>query len=150
MLPRAYRQVGLRTDLVDLTDVASCRMYHNTRQVIDGVMKNATEAIASPRAIGIWTTLLLVGQILPAALLVANALDWLAVPYLPLVAASAVAPVFVRIVQAWRFNQSVLWAIAHAVSVAMFLALQWSALVRSTLGWQSSWRGRVFRSHDAI
>src|SRR4051794_23185480 len=69
-LPRAFRASGLRTDLCDATDVASCRMYQGARQVWNGLAKNAVEALASPALIGPATVLLLLGQVLPTAVVV--------------------------------------------------------------------------------
>jgi predicted dinucleotide-binding enzyme len=34
-------------------------------------------------------------------------------------------------------------ALAHPLGVAVFLVIQWSALIRRTLGLQTSWRGRT-------
>jgi len=150
MLPRAYRSRGFRTDLVDLTPVATCRMYRNRSEVVSGVMKNATEAIASPRAIGFWTQLLGLGQVLPAGVVLLHLLGVVAVGHLPVVAAAAAAPIAVRVVQAMAFGQSGVWALAHPLGVAMFLALQWTALLRQTFGWQTSWRGRVYGSGDTL
>ena len=47
-LPRAFRAAGFRTDLCDLTEIATCRMYHTARDVWLGLAKNATEGLASP------------------------------------------------------------------------------------------------------
>ena len=41
-LPRAFRTAGLRTDLCDLTEVATCRMYRNAAQVWSCWRVNAT------------------------------------------------------------------------------------------------------------
>ena len=46
LLPKLFRQNGYRTDLADLTDLATCRMYRNARQVWQGLAKNATEGLA--------------------------------------------------------------------------------------------------------
>jgi hypothetical protein len=42
-----------------------------------------------------------------------------------------------------RFGQSVLIACAHPLGIAVFLAIQWFALVRHLLGLKTSWRGRA-------
>ena len=47
-LPRLFREHGYRTDLADLTPLASVRMYTNTRDTWQGLAKNATEGIAAP------------------------------------------------------------------------------------------------------
>jgi hypothetical protein len=41
-----------------------------------------------------------------------------------------------------RFRQSLLSAVAQPLAVAVFLAIQWTAIVRKSLGMQTSWRGR--------
>ena len=58
-LPRAYRDNGMMTDVVDGTELADCRMYDGASAVIRGLLKNATEGIANPRLIGLFTVLLL-------------------------------------------------------------------------------------------
>ena len=47
-LPRAFRAAGFRTDLCDLTKIATCRMYRPLGDVWLGLAKNATEGLASP------------------------------------------------------------------------------------------------------
>src|SRR3546814_3618215 len=49
-LPRAFRRCGLRTDLFDATEIASCRMYEGARAVWAGLSKNATEGMSTPRS----------------------------------------------------------------------------------------------------
>ena len=65
LLPRLFRQCGYRTDLTDLTDLATCRMYRNARQVWQGLAKNATEGLAAPVRILPISLLLFLGQIVP-------------------------------------------------------------------------------------
>ncbi len=145
-LPRAYRRAGLKTDLFDATDVASCRMYARDADVWRGLSKNATEGIGSPATILPFTLLLAGGQILPVALvawgLVTGFVGWprWAIP----VACAAAALVWVpRVLEAVRFRQSITSAVAHPLGIAVFLAIQWTALVRKALGLRTSWRGRT-------
>ena len=70
-LPKAFRRAGLMTDLCDATTVASCRMYRNAGEVFNGLLKNATEGIATPVRIVPFTILLVGGQVLPIILLLA-------------------------------------------------------------------------------
>ena len=144
-LPRAYRAAGLSTDIFDAGDVATCRMYERGIDVLRGLSKNATEGMASPRTVIPATVLLLFGQVLPTVLVaVGLATGWrgwtdrgvaimvaaVALSYLP------------RLLEAPRFCQSWASAIAHPVGIAVFLAIQWWALARRTLGLTTSWRGR--------
>ena len=144
-LPRAYRRAGLATDVFDATGVASCRMYERSADVWRGLSKNATEGIGGPATIVPFTILLAGGQILPFALaaggLATGFAGWprWAIP----VSLAAVAVAWLpRFLEAARFRQSVASAIVHPVGVAVFLAIQWIALARRTLGLKTAWRGR--------
>jgi Glycosyl transferase family 2 len=145
-LPRAYRAAGLSTDLFDAGDLARCRMYGTNREVVRGLGKNATEGIAAPGSIVPFTILLAGGQILPVLLLIRGLADgWAGWP------AWGVAATLAAVVAAWlprglavnRFGHSLSSALAHPLGIAVFLVLQWSALIRRTLGLQTSWRGRT-------
>jgi glycosyltransferase involved in cell wall biosynthesis len=145
LLPRLFRQHGYRTDLADLTDLASCRMYRNALQVWQGLAKNATEGIAAPGRILPISLLLFLGQIVPLAL----------AAWLWLVGGSSVAEnvyVFVAIVGVWlprflgayRFRQSWRGALLHPLGIGMLLAIQWYALTRKLTGRSVTWRDRSY------
>jgi hypothetical protein len=144
-LPRAFRRAGLRTDIFDATDIASCRMYSRSLDVWKGLSKNATEGIGSPATILPFTILLAGGQLLPWLLVAWGlATGWQgwpawAVPGSFVAVALSSLP---RILEAGRFRQSSMSVLAHPLGVSVFLAIQWVALVRRLLGLQTSWRGR--------
>lgn len=69
MLPRAFRKAGLRTDIFDASDIASCRMYETNQDVLQGITKNATEGIGAPKTIVPFTILLGGGVVAPTLLL---------------------------------------------------------------------------------
>jgi len=144
-LPRAYRRAGLRTDIFDATEIASCRMYATSREVWRGLAKNATEGIASPGTILPFTLLLGGGQVLPVVLagqgLVTGFAGWPAGAGVVAVAAAALA-YLPRLLDAVRFRQSLASAAVHPVGVSVFLVIQWVALVRKLLGRKTTWRGR--------
>lgn len=147
-LPRAYRRAGLRTDLVDATDVARCRMYRGAAEVWTGLAKNATEGLAHPAAIVPWTTILLGGQVLPLVLLGA-ALSGIvdASPRALLLATAASLLAWLpRTLAAGAFRQSRLGALLHPIGVLLLLAIQWQALWRSLRGRPSTWKGRDYRA----
>ena len=75
-LPRAFRVAGLKTDLFDATDLATCRMYRTAGEVWFGLAKNAGEALAAPAMIGPMTAVLLGGQVLPVILLLLGLCSW--------------------------------------------------------------------------
>jgi hypothetical protein len=144
-LPRAYRRAGLATDVFDASGIAACRMYERNGDVWRGLSKNATEGIGAPATILPFTILLAGGQVLPFALvaggLATNFAGWPAWA-LPVALGAAVLAWLPRLVEAVRFRQSVTSAVAHPLGVAVFLAIQWTALVRKMLGCTTAWRGR--------
>jgi hypothetical protein len=148
MLPRAYRRAGLHTDIFDASDIASCRMYTRSLDVWRGLGKNATEGIGSPATILPFTILLAGGGVVPIVLLgVGLAAGWQGWPAWAIVAVVvavglAYAP---RLVTVGRFGQSLSSALAHPLGIAVFLAIQWVALIRRGLGLQTSWRGRTLQ-----
>jgi Glycosyl transferase family 2 len=145
-LPRAFRQAGLATDLFDATDVASCRMYRNALEVWRGLGKNATEGLAAPGRIVPATILLLAGQVMPPVLLLLTVLGF--VPPTALIPAvigvGAGAAWWPRLAAVRRFHQPLGSALLHPLGISVFLVLQWTALVRKSLGQPAAWKGRSY------
>ena len=121
------------TGLFDATSLASCRMYVDSAGVWEGLTKNATEGMAKPVALPIWTLILGGGHVLPFLLLPA-----------PLAMAACGCAWTLRAVLALRFRQSWLSVLLHPVGVAALIALQWAALLRARTGGRASWRGRSY------
>ena len=147
-LPRAYRAAGLLSDLFDAGDIARCRMYATSADVWRGLGKNATEGIAAPGTILPFTLLLAGGAVLPPLLLAVGLWQgWRGWPVLAVAAAVAAAILawLPRFLGCLRLGQSVSSAIAHPLAVALFLVLQWWALVRRACGGNTTWRGRSLR-----
>lgn len=142
MLPRAFRRAGLRTDLFDASDLASCRMYRSAANLWKGLAKNATEGMAAPRAIVPWTGLLLGGQVLPPTLLLLGALlpGSMAIE-LPLLATGLAYAA--RGLLTLRFRQPPLGWLLHPLSVAIVVAIQWHALLRVATARPLAWKGRT-------
>lgn len=156
LLPRLFRAAGFRTDLADLTHLASCRMYTSAAEVWSGLAKNATEGIAAPARIVPVSIALLLGQVLP----------FVTVPYValllgymfllgistPLVAWALLGVVPISILAAWlpraaaarRFQQDWRSALLHPVGVLLLVVIQWYALFRKIRGGSVSWRGRAY------
>lgn len=142
-LPRAFRAAGLRTDFVDASSLAACRMYEGAEQVWRGFAKNATEGMAKPVALPVWTVLLGGGHVLPFLLvpLAELARDAEALR----LAAIGVALVWgARTMLAARVQQSALSVLLHPLGVVLVLAIQWAALVSAWRGVPQSWRGRTY------
>lgn len=136
MLPRAFRRAGWDTGLFDATELARCRMYRNAAEVWNGLSKNATEGMATPLALPVWTVLLAGGHVLPFALLPAGG-GWTA-------ALAAAASLALRLASALRFRQSLWGVLLHPAGVLLLLAVQWSALLRARFGQPVPWRGRIY------
>lgn len=144
MLPRAFRRAGRMTDVCDATPIASCRMYRDAAGVWQGLAKNATEGIGSPRTILPFTLLLLGGQVLPFLLVAAVPLGLLG----PEVLAAALPAVglawYPRLAAVRRFRQPLDGALLHPLGILLFLLIQWYALVRQGLGRPAGWKGRSY------
>jgi hypothetical protein len=135
-LPRAFRAAGISTGLFDATDIAACRMYTDARGLWEGLTKNATEGMATFKALPVWTVILAGGHILPPVLLLTEP---------GLVGAAAVsASIGLRLLLARRLRQPIISALLHPVGVATLLVVQWTALIRSSLGIPATWRGRAY------
>ncbi len=140
-LPRAFRRAGIMTDLFDATGIATCRMYRGAPQVWDGFSKNATEGMARPVALPVWTGLLAGGHVLPWLLLVFGPAT-----ATPAAALGVAANLVQRLVLAARFRQGLPEILLHPLAILALLALQWTALVRAARGHAPRWRGRSCQS----
>lgn len=143
-LARHFRRSGFRTDLVDATQLATCRMYDTAAAVWSGFSKNATEGMAKPIALPVWSTLLIGGWLLPMALLVAGFLG-APVAQLPLLAGLVGLQTASRIAQAVKCGEPVRAVLLHPLGVILTLAIQWNALIDYYRGKSVEWRGRSYQ-----
>ncbi len=140
MLPRAFRRAGQRTLLFDATTFARCRMYASAAQVWEGLCKNATEGMAKPAALPVWTVILAGGQILPLVLVVL-APGWLS-------SLALAASIGTRLILARRFRQPIGSALLQPLGIAGLLVVQWFSLVRAAAGGRATWRGRAYTAQS--
>jgi hypothetical protein len=159
-LPEEFRRHGLRTDLVDLTELAEVRMYESASAVWMGLAKNAMEGMGAPKRIVPVTILLLMGQVLPVvaavfwlAVCVSNAFVGatfddrrMAVMVSSLLALAVVGSYLPRLIAVRRFKQPWMSAVLHPVVILMLLGIQWYALTRQMLGRPVAWRDRSYSS----
>jgi hypothetical protein len=155
-LPQSFRRAGYRTDIVDLTALASVRMYDSPRTVWMGLAKNATEGLAAPRRIVPLTLLLLLGQVLPSVaavlwaafgvscLLVGATLDQprRAALLTLCLALAVVASYLPRLLAVRRFQQPLRSALLHPLGITVLLVIQWYALGKQVLRSPIAWRNR--------
>lgn len=135
-LPRAFRRAGQMTGLFDATGLASVRMYHSAQEVWAGLGKNATEGMAKPLPLVVWSVLLFGGHVLPLLLMLTA----------PTTAAmmALVLSVGLRLILAVRFRQPEVSAWLHPLGILGVLAVQWNALGRALRGRPAMWRGRAY------
>jgi glycosyltransferase involved in cell wall biosynthesis len=139
LLPQLFRRHGFRTDIADLTYLATCRMYHSAREVWTGLAKNATEGMAAPLRILPFSFLLFCGQILP--LLLAFSWQGRGRSFILIALGASFVP---RLISVWKYRQPLMSALLHPAGVAVLLAIQWYALLRRIAGQQVTWKERAY------
>ena len=145
-LPKAFRRAKLRTDLCDAASVATCRMYQSASEVFRGLLKNANEGIAAPVRIFVFSSLLLLGHVLPLALFAyCFSTRQFGVPLALSFAATALS-ILPRFLAALRFRQPLREALLHPFAVIVFLGLQWYARYRDLTGAPAVWKGRGYQA----
>lgn len=144
-LARLFRRAGLRTDLVPGHDLASCRMYEGLRQAWTGFSRNAREGMASPRALPVWTLLLLGGQVLPWCLLAVALATGASSAALGLSLAAILLSLAARTLVTLATREPPATIALHPLAVGTSLLLQWNALVGPRRRSGATWRGRTYR-----
>jgi hypothetical protein len=155
MLPRLFREHGFHTDIVDLNTLAEAEMFRTRKS---SLAKSLTEGIGIEEHIVTFTTVLLLGQVLPVMVacwwlmkgvsLIASggAIEdptGLAMVSLLLLIA-LVASYAPRLVAARRFKQSMLSALLHPLEMLLMLMVQWLAFARTAIGRPVAWRAREY------
>jgi hypothetical protein len=145
LLPRLLRRAGYRTDLADMTELATCRMYSSAVQVWHGLAKNATEGIGAPARIVPISLLLILGQAMPAVLAVVL---WLtggaSAAVVSCVAIAVFAAWLPRILAIGRFRQDWRSAVLHPFGILLLIAVQWYALAGRWTGRSVRWKERSY------
>jgi hypothetical protein len=143
LLPRLFREHGFRTSVYDLSRDAVCRMYRSAGEVWRGLTKNATEGMASPLRLPIFTVLLFAGQVItfPVALLYNARHPW-AFNFATL---GTLLSFFMRCFCAWRYRQPWRSVFLHPLGVLVLLMLQWYALLRKVFRRPALWKERKYQ-----
>ena len=144
MLPRAYRLAGLKTDLFDASDLASCRMYTSFRDTWSGLMKNATEGFARMPLLPVITVLMLSAFVLPNICMLGVFIGLIS-PHLAFPVIGACLLGFLpRLVCCFKFDRAWLGCLLHPVSILLFLIIQWTAYLAKSHGRGVEWRQRSY------
>ena len=163
LLPRTLRRAGYNTDIADITELASVRMYDSAAMVWQGLAKNATEGIATAGKIVPLSGVLLLGQVLPTLLAVGIALGYLFLVIglgvgveirnktawllsFGTLAIALLASYLPRLLAVRRFRQPLRSALLHPVGILVLLSVQWYALGRKVFGKPVGWRQRTYSS----
>ena len=136
-LMRALKRLGFRTATVDGSQLAECRMYASTRDVVDGYGKSLWSAFNGPvGSLGV-NMLLATAYVVPAVGLVSRRRSTRAVAALGLTAGVASRALVAR-----RTGERT-WpdTIAQPVSIAAFVALNIVSWRRHLVG-ANTWKGR--------
>ena len=142
-LPANVRRAGHAPDLFNAAGLARCRMYDGLASAWRGFSKDATEGMATPTGLPIWTLLLAGGHIAPFMVALAAAVTGqLAALAASLVAIGLLA--IARVAVARATDQRPLAVALHPAATAATLALQWQALIAARRGRARTWRGRTY------
>lgn len=135
-LAASLRRGGYLTDLFDATSLSRCRMYTRSSDVFEGFSKNATEGMARPLVLPLWTFLLLSANLLPL-------LSALRGAELAVYALVCNTLTYAALMQ--RFRQSPWGLLLRPLGVLVFILLQWQALLGKWVGRPSTWKGRSYQ-----
>ena len=145
-LPRAYRERGLRTDVFNAADMVECRMYASFAETWRGLLKNAVEGFAKQPLLLVMTALIVLTSVVPAVLLVALLWRGGSTGHGLEVAVCGLLSYLPRIVCCLCFDRAWKVVLLQPAAMLLFLAVQWTAWVRSLLGLSVQWRARTYEA----
>lgn len=142
-LPRSVRAAGWKSDLVDGTDLCSCRMYRGFGESFRGFTKNAYEGLGSIWILLLLSVIHLLGHLLPWGILAWNLFTgtWFTIAS-PLAIAAILVVLVMRIRLANRYRQPCLAVVLHPLAIFTTSLVQWWSLAVQLRG-RRSWRGRT-------
>lgn len=146
MLPRLYRRAGLKTDIFDASDLATCRMYQSLSETWQGLLKNATEGFARWPALPMITLVMAAAFVFPAMLMVVGAVGQLPEDARWPVAIGLFCGYLPRVICCLRYDRAWLGALLHPVAVVLFLTIQWTAWLDQKRGRTVQWRQRSYET----
>lgn len=144
MLPRAYRKSGLKTDLCDASDLATCRMYTSFEETWSGLLKNASEGFAKMPLLPVITLLMLFAFVCPVLCLAGQAAGLIEATWLPMVLCACAMSYLPRILCCLKFDRAWVACLFSPISILLFLVIQWTALIRKSRGRSVQWRQRDY------
>ncbi len=149
-LSRVCLAAGCRLINADGVELVSCRMYHRFSDLWEGFTKNLRAAFdKSAGAFVFFGLLQLTIFVMPFLLLPVllyfrgtNLLhEWAGILLLAQIALIYV----IRLIFAWRFKQSALWAFAHPAGQILALVIAANSWFQTSFMGGVSWKGRLYR-----
>jgi hypothetical protein len=120
-------------------------MYRSFGEAWAGFAKNATEGMATPVGLPVWTVLLAGGHLLPWLVLGLALWRGEAGEHAARLAAGTIGALYLwRIGLEMRVRGSALAVLLYPLGVAVMLVIQWQAFVRRRRGVPAAWRGRTY------
>lgn len=144
MLPRSYRAAGLKTDLFDASDIATCRMYTTFSETWSGLLKNASEGFANMPLLPVMTLVMLLAFISPWLLAIAALIGYVHDSLVWPIIASCVLSSLPRFICCGKYDRAWLAGLLNPISIMLFLIIQWTALLRKYRGREVEWRQRRY------
>jgi glycosyltransferase involved in cell wall biosynthesis len=144
MLPRSYRGHGLKTDLFDASDLATCRMYGSLRETWSGLKKNAHEGFANMPLLLFITLVMFLVYVYPVSVVLASAFGIMDASQWRLASVAAVLGYLPRVVCCVRFDHAWLGCLLNPLSIVLFLLIQWEAWFHRLRGRGIEWRSRNY------
>lgn len=142
-LARRVKEFGGRALFADAKDIVSCRMYRGLDEIWRGFSKNVFAGISfSITGLSLILIAYFVLLVIPAAALAVNLLSGTQSSYF--LAASAAIPVVMRILQAVRFRQSILFSFLNPLSAMFIIAVGINSYFHIRHGKGAGWKGRQY------
>ncbi len=141
-LARRFKVCGLKVGLCDLSDWIACRMYRGFGESWTGFSRNAYQALESPAVLILVTGIEFVLFLFPyLQFAVGLAMGWVE----PLLFGAIQSAMLLTIASSLRrrFRLPRFWVMAHPISVALLIAIQWNSAIRCWLRLPTRWKARA-------
>lgn len=148
-LARRVKAQGLQVEVLDGSEIVSCRMYRNAKEIWNGFSKNIFAAFNySLPAIGLLILFNMVTYLVPPAILSVSlfkggdGLSWIVLP-----GVHVLLPVLMRLALALRFRLGILSCFFHSIGMALLMGIALNSIRWILSGLGASWKGRVYQFH---
>jgi chlorobactene glucosyltransferase len=145
-LCKAVKKAGGTVVAFNGSDVVSCRMYHNFKEIWEGFSKNLFAALGySTPGLVLLMTLISALYIVPYVFVIRSLLAgefsvlWFWLPF-----AQISVAFFIRLIIAWVFRQSLSMAFFHVLSQIILLGIAFNSFIMIKFGKGALWKGRNY------